>query len=327
MWGSGFKASKLKPQLKMAVSRFQISANKKSALLKQQMREVAVLLAEDPPREEKARIRAEACIREDNTVEAYEILQLECELLAERIKLLENMKDCPPDLVSIVSTIIWASDRVEISELNTIRKQFRAKYGKEFEANAINNVGGVLNERVVAKLSIHPPAAYLVQVYLERICEQHEVEWKPKHRLNANEMAEPMSAPYGYSVQVAGASGLGEVTTGTIHTDQEGGKTDDASSMGMGSVPAAAVATPYNPSAPPSAATRQTGGDLEEVDIFVPAIPAPPTNDPNKPRGFGGDDDDLPPAAPSNGTGPMHQSGGGGGSYANLVSRFNNLKS
>ena len=61
----GFNSNKLKPQLKMAVHRFQMASNKKSALLKQNMREVAVLLAEDPRKEEKARIKAEALIRDD----------------------------------------------------------------------------------------------------------------------------------------------------------------------------------------------------------------------------------------------------------------------
>ena len=65
----GYKASKLKPQLKMAVTRFQMSANKKSAITKQQIREIAMLLADNPPKEEKARIKAEALIRDDNTVE------------------------------------------------------------------------------------------------------------------------------------------------------------------------------------------------------------------------------------------------------------------
>lgn len=92
----------------MAVSRFQIASNKKSAIMKQNMREVAVLLAEEPPKEEKARIRAEALIRDDNLIEAYDILQLECELLGERIKLLEQSKGCPPDLLSTISDLIYA---------------------------------------------------------------------------------------------------------------------------------------------------------------------------------------------------------------------------
>ena len=73
----------------MATSRFQITSNKKAALVKQQMRDVAVMLNEDPPKEEKAKIRAEAIIREEHAIEAYEILMLECELLSERIKLIQ----------------------------------------------------------------------------------------------------------------------------------------------------------------------------------------------------------------------------------------------
>lgn len=58
--------SSVQTELKMAVHRFQMASNKKSALLKQNMRQVAVLLAEDPPKEEKARIKAEALIRDDH---------------------------------------------------------------------------------------------------------------------------------------------------------------------------------------------------------------------------------------------------------------------
>ena len=120
----------------MAVSRIQIASNKKSALLKQSMREIAIMLAEDPPKEEKAKIRAEALIRDDNLIEAYEILQLQCELLHERIKLLEYSKECPGDLIPVISSVMWASQRVDIPELVFIRKQFRAKYGKKFEEAA-----------------------------------------------------------------------------------------------------------------------------------------------------------------------------------------------
>jgi hypothetical protein len=160
----GFKGTKLKPQLKMAISRFQIASNKKSALMKQNMREVAVLLSEDPPKEEKARIRAEALIRDDNMIEAYEILQLECELLSERVKLLESTKGVPKDLCSTICDLIYASQRVDIPELHDIKKQFRAKYGKDFVDECLVNRRGFCNERIVSKLSVHPPAAYLVQV-------------------------------------------------------------------------------------------------------------------------------------------------------------------
>jgi Regulator of Vps4 activity in the MVB pathway len=284
----------------MAVSRIQIASNKKSALLKQNMREIAVMLTEDPPKEEKAKIRAEAIIRDDNMIEALEILQLECELLHERIKLLQYSKECPADLVSVVSTVMWASHRVDIPELLMVRKQFRAKYGKQFDDNAINNVGGVLNERVVAKLSIHPPAAYLVQTYLEKICLQHEVDWTPKVKLSTNEMIEPVAAPIGYSVQVAAGTGLGSSIGNPLYphpstlgaavvTGQEvanddgdfdipvapsskingkgrgGGGDDGGPGGGISSIPPPVVTA--HPYVPP---TEKKDDDFDEVDIFVP---------------------------------------------------------
>jgi vacuolar protein sorting-associated protein IST1 len=319
---SGFSAQKLKPQLKMATSRFQITSNKKAALVKQQMRDVAVMLNEDPPKEEKAKIRAEAIIREEHAIEAYEILMLECELLSERIKLIQVSKECPPDLLSCISTVMWACDRVDIPELVLIRKQFRAKYGKEFEERALNNVGGVLNERVVSRLSVQPPAAYLVQTYLERICEKFEVSWKPKVPVEASEMAEPMAAPVGYSVQVASASGL-NVTTGQAHTDTEAGyngppkDNDDDNNTGGGdggfSIPSApVVATPYVPTsvAAPMAPVESKQEDFEEVDIFIPAIPASSKKD-----------DGSSDAGTNGGSSGVADDG----SYANLAARFDKL--
>lgn len=285
------------------------------------------MLNEDPPREEKAKIRAEAIIREDHAVEAYEILMLECELLSERIKLIQISKECPPDLLSCISTVIWACDRVDIPELVLIRKQFRAKYGKEFEERALNNVGGVLNERVVSKLSVQPPAAYLVQTYLERICERFEVDWKPKVPLAASEMAEPMAAPVGYSVQVAGATGLGEVTTGQADTDTEadyskhddrgGGDGGGDGGDGGGDIPV--VATPYVP--PPAAApVEPKNDDFQEVDIYVPAVPVAPVGAPKNDEGSDAGVSAL--TGTSNGGGG---GGGDGGSYADLAARFDKL--
>mmetsp|Transcript_26791 Transcript_26791/g.41003 ORF Transcript_26791/g.41003 Transcript_26791/m.41003 type:complete len:351 (-) Transcript_26791:3453-4505(-) len=204
----GYKEAKIKPLLKMAVSRFSMASNKKSALLKQQMAEIAKMLSSDPPKEEKAKIRAEALIRDDGTIEAMEILQLTCELLFERVKLISASKECPADLKSSIATLIWASDRVDIKELSEIRKLLRSKFGKKFDMEAYENKDGICNERVVAKLSVEPPSAYLVLTYLEKIADQKGVNWVSKEKLKAEELAEPMVAPVGYSVQVAQGSGL-----------------------------------------------------------------------------------------------------------------------
>ena len=265
----GYKASKLKPQLKMAVTRFQISANKKSAIMKQQIREIATLLADDPPKEEKARIKAEALIRDDNTVEAYEILQLNCELLSERIHLISHSRDCPQDLVSCVSTVIWASVVVDIPELIEVRKQFKYKYGKEFDECAMQNIGGILNERVTAKLSVQPPSAYLVQTYLEKIADEHEVGWKPKVPLTGEEILEPMRAPDGFSVLVGGGSGLNTVA---VDDNLTKGPQPDAPPVS----PTTLLAGFNIPVAPTGGgASVSTMASTKQPSAYTPVLPTP----------------------------------------------------
>jgi len=315
----GFNANKLKPQLKMAVHRFQMASNKKSALLKQSMREVAVLLSEDPPKEEKARIKAEALIRDDYVIEAYDILSLNCELLSERIKLIQLSKECPPDLISCISTLMYAAPRVDIPELLVIRKQFTAKYGKKFDEDAMANVGGILNERVVTKLSVQPPAAYLVQTYLEQICEKYEVDWSPNYRLSAEQMGEPMAPPSGFSVPIGQGTGLGHVA----HTGMTVNREDDVTDDGAQSLP-------------PLQAQNNIGSDptTEKSEFVIPSAPGASNPLPMAPPSVRGSEttsedigknDDVDKSNDN----PFQPSSSGGkdsASYNDLAARFENLK-
>lgn len=321
----GYNENKLKPQLKMAVHRFQMASNKKSALLKQSMRDVAVLLAEDPPKEEKARIKAEALIRDDYMIEAFDILSLTCELLSERLKLISFSKECPPDLVSSVATLMYAAPRVDIPELQEIRRQFRAKYGKKFEENAMNNVGGILNERVVTKLSVEPPAAYLVQTYLQRSCEKYEVNWSPTILLSPEQMGEPMAPPSGFSVPIARGTGLGPVIamTGTVPVNVDEDITCDGTAQ-------------LQP--PKSTSSKATGSssvdDFTEPDIFIPAKPGHPTmpsappSIPTAPsdKSFTKRDDEGHDDKNDHDDDPPSSNGGPGNSYQDLAARFASLK-
>lgn len=152
---SSFNVNKFKPNLKMAVSRITIVKNKKTNAVKNQRREIASLLSQG--KEEKCRIRVEGVIREDFTIEAYEILELLCELLAERCALISAEKECPYDMREAVSTLIYAADRTEIPELREVKKQLKKKYGQDFTLAAEKNINGCVNERVIQRLSIQVP--------------------------------------------------------------------------------------------------------------------------------------------------------------------------
>ncbi|RHY38173.1 hypothetical protein DYB25_000759 [Aphanomyces astaci] len=164
----GFNVNKLKPSLKMAVHRIGIVKNKKAITSKAQRKEVAKLLADG--KEEKARIRVEGLIREDFVIEAYEIIELLCELISERTPLIKSERECPYDMREAVCTLIWAATRTEIPELS------------------------------------EPPNAYLVINYLKEIAKQHNVAWVPDESQIVDPLA-PMAAPTGTSIGQAGVSG------------------------------------------------------------------------------------------------------------------------
>jgi len=316
MFDWGFNANKLKPQLKMAVHRFQMASNKKSALLKQNMREVAVLLAEDPPKEEKARIKAEALIRDDYVIEAYDILSLNCELLSERIKLIQLSKECPPDLISSISTLMYAAPRVDIPELLVIRKQFTAKYGKKFDEEAMGNVGDILNERVVTKLSIQPPAAYLVQTYLEQICEKYEVNWSPNYRLSAEQMGEPMAPPSGFSVPIGQGTGLGHIA----HTGMTVNGGDVVTYDGNLSLPP--------PQVPNGNDDRGCEAKTDKSKFYIPTAPGGSSSPPSLDINTKEDDDQSGKKQNGNNSAgqPPSSTGKDSASYNDLAARFENLK-
>lgn len=211
-----FNLNKLKPNLKMAGQRLNILNSKKTALIKQQKREIAELLRDG--KEEKARIRVEHLIRLDFTIEAYELLALMCDLLFERCQLISMEKVCPEDMHQTLSTLVYASGRCEVPELKEVTRQIELKYGKGFIKFARDNARRDnekprVNERVVQKLGVSPPSAYLVVKYLTAIAEEYRVEeWTPTS-LDMDEDAlqsQAMPGPSGFSVRVAPGSNLGE---------------------------------------------------------------------------------------------------------------------
>lgn len=211
-----FNTNKLKPHLKMAEQRLNILNTKKTALIKQQKKEIAALLRDG--KEEKARIRVEHLIRLDFTIEAYELLALLCELFHERVALINSEKDCPVDMKETLSTLIYAAPRTEVPELNEVTRQLELKYGLEFVEEARSNRGECVNGRVVHKLGVSPPSALLVMKYLTAIAKEHGVDnWTPAETgLDEEAMAtQSMPGPSGFSVQVAPGSNLAQAYADT----------------------------------------------------------------------------------------------------------------
>ena len=171
---------------------------------------------------EKARIEAERIVRDDFIIEAYDILELMCELVRDNVKAIEAEETCPYDLMEAVSTLLYASTRTEISELSVVKKQFTIKYGKDFVEGAMNNRGGVVNERVLHRMSGQRPNAFLVLSYMKEVAKANNVEWEPDEITaeSGERFDAPMVGPDGSSIMPGAGSGLGtaayQVTDGRI---------------------------------------------------------------------------------------------------------------
>ncbi|XP_036202585.1 IST1 homolog isoform X7 [Myotis myotis] len=132
MFGSVFKADRLRVNLQLVVNRLKLLERKKTEQAQKARKEVADHLAAG--KDERARIRVEHIIREDYLVEAMEILELYCNLLLARFGLIQATKELDSGLAESVSTLIWAAPRLqsEVPELKIVSDQLCAKYSQEY---------------------------------------------------------------------------------------------------------------------------------------------------------------------------------------------------
>lgn len=80
-----------------------------------------------------------------------------------------------------VASIIWATPRLlsEAQELAKITEQLTAKYGKEFAQSCRANALGIVNEKLVHKLSVQAPPKILIEKYLEEIAKTYNIAYVP----------------------------------------------------------------------------------------------------------------------------------------------------
>ncbi|GAA6007807.1 hypothetical protein JCM11491_003971 [Sporobolomyces phaffii] len=165
-------------QLKLSIQRTRILATKKSQLAKATRREIANLL--DKGKVESARIKVEGIMHDDLMCELLELLELFCEVLLARFGLLETIKDIDPGVSEAVASIIHAAPRTELKELHMLREMLMSKAGRDFSIAAIDNVDGIVPERITSKLTVQTPPTELVDLYLYEIAKAYSVEWRPE---------------------------------------------------------------------------------------------------------------------------------------------------
>ncbi|KAK6134132.1 hypothetical protein DH2020_032132 [Rehmannia glutinosa] len=177
LFNRGLQGAKCKTCLTLAISRIKLLQNKRDVNLRLMRKEIAEFL--QAGQEAIARIRVEHVIREQNTWEAYEILELFCEFVLARVPILESQRECPTELREAVASIIFSAPRCsDLPDLLHVRNLFAAKYGKEFIAAASElRPDTSVNRTIIEKLSVSAPPAEIKLKVLKEIAVEYNINW------------------------------------------------------------------------------------------------------------------------------------------------------
>lgn len=171
-------AVRLKTTLKMAISKLKFLQEKKSAIAKQQRRQLADLLSAG--KETSAKIRVENIIRDDIAVELMEFCELYCELLLARVQIVLDMhrNETEGGLKEAILSIIYCCSYTEITELTTLGDLLKIRYGAEYAHRVLENTDfEYVPEKITKRCDVMPPAEELVDMYLIEIARTYEVPY------------------------------------------------------------------------------------------------------------------------------------------------------
>lgn len=177
-----------------SAKRAQMGRNKVLVQQKKLENEIAELLGQG--REEKARIKAESLVHLQKMETAYDILETLTELIQTRMQYISESSECPPDLVTPIASVIYASKRLQIPEFKTALRQLNAKYGVSFSTSHADNDSGQVASNLVEVLLITPPKEGEIFDLLIYIAQKHNVDWipprKPQTTADRNRDANPL---------------------------------------------------------------------------------------------------------------------------------------
>ncbi|CAA0833023.1 Regulator of Vps4 activity in the MVB pathway protein [Striga hermonthica] len=173
----GFRTSKFKSTVAMALSRLAVLRNHRHARCSIARSDVIELLKNNNTHE-RALLRVDQVIKEQNMLDVFDLVEDYCHLLIERVHIFEQEKVCPEELKEAVSTLIYVATRCgDFPELQQIRSIFASRFGREFVDRAAelrNNCG--VNPKIIQKLSTRMPSSESKMKMLKEIASENNIE-------------------------------------------------------------------------------------------------------------------------------------------------------
>lgn len=173
--GRTFKAAKFKTIVNLAVSRLAVLKNQRHARLRHARSDVLELL--QLGHHDRASLRVEHVIKDQNMLDVYDKIEGYFNLLIERVHLIEQERECPEELREAASGLLYAASRVgDFPELQQIREVLTTRFGKEFAARAIelrNNCG--VHPQIIQKMSTRMPSLEIRMKVLKDIASENGI--------------------------------------------------------------------------------------------------------------------------------------------------------
>ncbi|XP_061374677.1 uncharacterized protein LOC133316895 [Gastrolobium bilobum] len=173
--GRNFKAEKFKPTVNLAISRLAVLKNQRQSRFKQARSDVLQLL--QLGHHQRALLRAEHVIKEQNMLDVYGEIEGYCNLLIERVHLIAQERECPEELKEAASGLLYTASRCgDFPEIQEIRAILTSRFGREFAARAIelrNNCG--VHPQIIQKLSPRMPSLESRMKVLKDIASENSI--------------------------------------------------------------------------------------------------------------------------------------------------------
>ena len=195
-------AMEIKTYIMVIQNKLTLYRNKKIASIKQKKLEIARSLKENNL--DVAKAKMDTIIREEDMITVYDILGPLCEILKERVTYIISNSECPPDLRAQLDSVIYASTRVEVQELQTLRDLIMRRYGQNYIMKADSNSDKLVNVNLVEKLRIKPASDVFVTIRLKQLCKEQKIPFEFPCEVENDMAIDPMAAqnPYGGSGEV-----------------------------------------------------------------------------------------------------------------------------
>ncbi|KAL6907536.1 hypothetical protein ACP4OV_002575 [Aristida adscensionis] len=108
---------------------------------------------------DRALLRAEQVIEEDNMLEVLDVIELYCKILIEHAAQLDKPKECGEEIKEAAAGLMFASARCgELPELLDARAVLADKFGRDFARAAKEGAHGVVDQTLVRRLSGERPS-------------------------------------------------------------------------------------------------------------------------------------------------------------------------